>query len=94
MANTFYILSYDIRDPKRLRKIAKIMTGYGTRVQKSVFEALLTQDLLQKVIQKCQGIINSEQDTIRIYNLCMECREKVQILGNGKVLEEIEFVII
>ena len=32
------IVAYDIADPKRLQRIAKIMKDYGLRVQKSIFE--------------------------------------------------------
>jgi CRISPR-associated protein Cas2 len=32
------VVSYDISDDKRRRKVAQIMEGYGYRVQYSVFE--------------------------------------------------------
>ncbi|EMN95623.1 CRISPR-associated endoribonuclease Cas2-like protein, partial [Leptospira interrogans serovar Medanensis str. UT053] len=31
------LVSYDIREPKRLRRVAKIMEGFGERIQYSVF---------------------------------------------------------
>ena len=36
-----YLIVYDIRDPVRLRKLAKIAEDYGLRMQKSVFQAEL-----------------------------------------------------
>ncbi len=36
-----YLVSYDICDPKRLRRVAKILEGFGTRLQYSVFECPL-----------------------------------------------------
>lgn len=35
----FYIISYDIPDDGRRNKLAKVLKGFGTRVQYSVFEA-------------------------------------------------------
>ncbi|MEZ6141686.1 MAG: CRISPR-associated endonuclease Cas2 [Zavarzinella sp.] len=32
-----YIIAYDIADPKRLRKIARLMEKWAIRTQKSVF---------------------------------------------------------
>lgn len=32
-----YLVSYDIRDPKRLRSVARTMLAYGSRLQYSVF---------------------------------------------------------
>lgn len=32
-----YLVAYDIANPKRLRRICRILEGFGTRVQFSVF---------------------------------------------------------
>lgn len=37
MRRSRYLVSYDIRDPKRLRRVAKTMLSYGSRLQYSVF---------------------------------------------------------
>lgn len=37
-----HLVAYDIRDPKRLRQVAKIMEGFGIRMQYSVFVCDLT----------------------------------------------------
>ena len=40
MRHTF-IVTYDIRDPKRLRKVYKLMLGWGEHLQLSVFQCEL-----------------------------------------------------
>lgn len=37
MARRRYLIAYDICEPKRLRKVIKIMESYGQRLQYSVF---------------------------------------------------------
>ncbi len=37
-----HLIAYDIRDPKRLRRVAKTMEGFGIRMQYSVFVCDLT----------------------------------------------------
>lgn len=37
MARERYLIAYDIRDDRRLRRVCKLMEGYGTRLQYSVF---------------------------------------------------------
>lgn len=37
-----YIAAYDVADPTRLRHVHKIVKGYATGGQKSVFECFLT----------------------------------------------------
>ncbi len=37
MARRRHLIAYDIADPKRLRRVCKVMEGYGQRLQYSVF---------------------------------------------------------
>ena len=39
---TSYLVSYDICDDKRLRKVFQTMRGYGDHLQYSVFQCQLT----------------------------------------------------
>ncbi len=81
----FYLLAYDIANPKRLAKIAKAMEAIGERVQDSVFEAYLDAAELGRLLKKVEKIINLKEDSLRVYLLCGACREKVRCLGQGKV---------
>ena len=53
MAKDVYhiIASYDIHDPRRLNKVAKIMKDYGERVLKSVFEGNLTREEFRRLLE-------------------------------------------
>lgn len=82
---TFYVLTYDISDDKRRLKIAKIMEAVGDRVQHSVFEAYLTPQELEKLLKRVTKVLAAKEDSLRIYQLCAACREKVRTEGQGKV---------
>lgn len=43
MDEHLYIVTYDIRDPKRWRRVFKIMNGYGEWVQLSVFQCRMSR---------------------------------------------------
>jgi len=81
---SFYLLTYDIADPKRLVKVAKLMEAIGERVQDSVFEAYLSQAELEKLLKKVGRVMEMEEDSLRIYSLCRACRGKIQCVGIGK----------
>lgn len=81
----FFLLTYDIADPKRLAKVAKAMEAVGERVQDSVFEAYLNEAELEKLLQKIKKVINETEDSLRIYSLCVTCRGKVRCEGQGRV---------
>ncbi len=81
----FYLLTYDIANPKRLAKVAKAMEAIGERVQDSVFEAWLTGEELEKLVKKTGKIMKESEDSLRIYLLCGACREKIRCIGQGHV---------
>ncbi len=81
----FYLLAYDIADPKRLVKIAKIMESIGERVQDSVFEAYLNEAELERLLKRVERVMEMEEDSLRIYFLCGACRSKIRCVGVGNV---------
>lgn len=58
MARTRYLVSYDICNPKRLRRVAKAMEGFGVRLQYSVFECALDPMRLAQ----CKAALHEEID--------------------------------
>ena len=62
-----YLICYDIRCQKRLRRVHKTTLGYAVPVQKSIFYAVLEPKQHQQLIQKLSKIIDSDTDDIKIY---------------------------
>lgn len=78
------LVIYDIRDTKRLNKIAKIMEGYGERLQKSVFGCPLeTVDFL-RMQKEIKEIIKEDVDSVKYFPLCVSCQSKGFLTGKGK----------
>ena len=44
----WWLVCYDVHDPKRMRKVAKLCEGYGERLQYSVFRLWLSPRELQQ----------------------------------------------
>ncbi|NPV72065.1 MAG: CRISPR-associated endonuclease Cas2 [Firmicutes bacterium] len=64
-----YIVSYDICDPKRLRRMHKKMLGFGDRLQLSVFKCDLNDRervLLEGAVLE---IMNQKEDLLMIVDL-------------------------
>ena len=59
-----YIVAYDVSDPKRLRKVFKLMKGYGEHVQLSVFRCELTHRALVELRARLGGTINHDEDQV------------------------------
>ncbi len=45
-----YVVSYDIGSDKLRNKVAKVLLGYGNRVQYSVFECHISQERCKRQI--------------------------------------------
>ena len=82
-----WIILYDICDPKRLQEVAKLISRYGIRVQKSVFETDTNiVDVLQKNLEK----IIKEGDCIAIVPLCEQDWQKAEKYGKMAPVDFIE----
>lgn len=90
----FYIVSYDIPDDRKRARVAKTMLDFGTRVQDSVFECIIGNDkLLEKMLEKLSKLV-SEEDSVRIYDLCAQCEKGVKVLGGGNITKDENVFII
>lgn len=80
------IVSYDVSTTdaagrKRLRKVAKECTNYGQRVQNSVFEVNVDYGTFLKMKDRLEKIINKETDSLRIYYLGNNWKNKIEHIG-------------
>ncbi len=64
-----YLVSYDIANAKRLRKVAKCLESYGTRLQFSVFECPLDDTRLAQAKASLSTIINTDHDQVLFVSL-------------------------
>lgn len=64
-----YIVSYDICHKKRLRKVYKVMRGYGDHVQYSVFRCELNKRELVELRAKLRDVINAAVDQVMFVDM-------------------------
>lgn len=88
------VISYDVSDDRRRRKVAKIMEGHGYRVQYSVFECDLDADQMRALQQRLRPLISKRAgESVRFYPLCADCRRRVGVIGRDNA-REVEAVIV
>jgi len=89
-----YMICYDITDPKRLRKTAKILEDFGIRVQYSFFQCEMRKEKLEELKRNILDVIDLETDNFFIYPLCEDCSRKAIVYGNKDVIKLQSFEII
>lgn len=82
-----YIICYDISDDRRRNAVFNILKNYGFRIQNSVFECNLNKENSQKLINELQEIIDDNEDSLNIYNLCEKCESKIITIGIEKKID-------
>jgi CRISPR-associated protein Cas2 len=83
------LVAYDIGEPKRLTRVARICEDYGVRVQYSLFECRLKEDEFEEFWLKLLDEIDEDADRLVAYKIdarsaretvtagTMVCSEKV-----------------
>lgn len=89
-----FLIMYDIRDAKRLRRVHQICKKYGLPQQYSVFEARLTQRKFLRFIREITVWIHRKEDQLVCIPLCEHCRKSIQTLGQSWNFTHLEPCII
>jgi CRISPR-associated protein Cas2 len=66
------LVCYDIREPRRLRRVAKLLEGHGARVQYSVFRIYTTAREFEKLKWRLERETEPE-DSLLYISLCPGC---------------------
>ena len=90
----FYVISYDIPDDRRRGQLAKVLKGFGTRVQYSVFEAHLTRTQYEALKRAAASVIDTSEDSVRYYALCGACTGRIEVPAVGDVTSEPQTIVI
>jgi CRISPR-associated protein Cas2 len=91
----FYLICYDVVNDRRRNRVANLLKGYGLRVQKSVFECVLSGEQCEMVKRKLEKCLKPEEDQVRFYPMSGHTRGKVMILGMQPVREvdDVTFIV-
>ena len=78
----WHLIAYDVRDPKRLRKVAKILEGYGSRIQYSIFRVRVDRQTLEKLHWELNQVMEAVDDLL-VMPICKSCASKVPRHSTG-----------
>lgn len=85
-----YIVTYDIGDPKRWRKVFRFMKGYGEWLQLSVFQCRLSRKQHAEMQTMLDSMIHHTDDHVLIINVGPAESIKPSIVSLGKEFSVVE----
>src|SRR5579883_2769942 len=74
---SWHLVCYDIQDDGRLRRVAKLLEGYGERVQYSIFRCRLTSREAERLRWELTRVTTPD-DAWLIVPLCSACARRLR----------------
>ena len=85
-----FLVTYDISDPKRWRRVFRLMKGYGEWVQLSVFQCRLSDRRHAEMVQLLDNIVKDHADKALIVDLGPAENVKPRFVSLGERFDVVE----
>lgn len=89
MEEHLYIVTYDISDQKRWRKVFKLMHGYGEWLQLSVFQCRLSRRRHAELLATLDEMILREHDHVLMLDIGLADKVDPRVISLGKSFEAV-----
>lgn len=77
----FHVICYDISADASRNRMAETLLDFGVRIQESVFECVLAEGEMDKLMSRVKKIELEDTDKVRVYRVCQRCLESVVVFG-------------
>lgn len=85
-----FIVTYDISDARRWRRVFKTMQGYGEWLQLSVFQCRLSTRRRQELETCLRELVKNEEDHVLLIDIGLADRVELVVSSLGKNFVKIE----
>lgn len=85
-----YIVTYDIADPKRWRRVFRLMEGFGDWLQLSVFQCRLSARRHAELVHLLDGIIHHDDDHVLLIDIGVIENVVPRIVSLGKAYTPVD----
>ncbi|HFQ14219.1 MAG TPA: CRISPR-associated endonuclease Cas2 [Gammaproteobacteria bacterium] len=90
MEEHLYIVAYDISDPRRWRRVFRLMKGYGEWLQLSVFQCRLSRKRHAELIALLDNILHHKEDHVLLINIGPAEKVAPRVVSLGKNFEPVQ----
>ncbi|WP_282610892.1 CRISPR-associated endonuclease Cas2 [Pelagibius sp. Alg239-R121] len=87
------VFCYDVVSNRQRRKVSRVLEAECVRVQRSVFEAMLTDRAARKLAHKAAQYLDSG-DSLRVYSIGARGRERCLAFGPLPLPEKQPFYLL
>ena len=84
-----YVVTYDIADPKRWRRVFKAMKGYGRWLQLSVFQCRLGRRRHAELVARLDDLIDHHTDHVVLVDVGVADGIEPRVVSLGKAFQPV-----
>ena len=92
MTRQLYLILYDVRDRKRLKRVHDALIGFSISTQKSFFECWMLKHECRLLLSTLEQIIDSTEDRIHMFQL--DPRQTPTYLGRAMRQTTAPFLVV
>lgn len=85
-----YIVTYDISDDRRWRRVFRLMKGYGRWLQLSVFQCRLSARRRAEMARRLEELIRADADHVLILDLGPADKVDPRVESLGKSFDSVK----
>lgn len=89
-----FVIAYDVTSDDRRERLARVLLGYGMRVQRSVFEVNLEPTELPRMLERLRPLLDVDRDALRCYRLCGQCAQEAEVICGAPIWRDPGFLIV
>ena len=89
-AKMLTVVTYDIADDRRRRRIASALEDRMVRVQESVFEARLTAEATRTLIRRLEALMKAG-DSLRVYAVPADGLRRCHQTGGAPLMDDRDY---
>lgn len=88
------LVAYDIHDDGRRARVAARLATIGARLQRSVFECVVSHDEFELLAADLARLVDENVDVLQMFAQCADCCEKRHNIGQVDLsLEELFWIV-
>lgn len=85
-----FIVTYDVSDDKRWRRLFKLMHGYGEWLQLSVFQCRLTRSRQVELMGLIEAILHRDEDHLLMLDIGPAENVQPRVFSVGKAFAPVQ----
>ncbi len=88
------LVGYEISDPKRLSRVARVCADFGLRVQYSFFECHLDERKFERLWERLLAEINPTEDRLVAYQIDAKSARRTRTAGTMVCSEKVVLYLV